>query len=303
MQIPETTMADWPFWHRAFYQFPLFLIPRFLSTYFQFEVHYKDHLNSFPEGTPVIYCINHRSHLDGFIAASAVVVPRGPRTRIALMGAGNIMQENWFFRLAPYLGAFPIFPEKSELALNYALKLLKQGVGIVIAPQGKRIISTPFQDYFNLANEGKTGVGRLILALNGKVPVIPAYIHGAAEALLRGKIIPKFGSYISVSFGPPIFWHEHTRKNGWKTTDPDFFSTAREIADKIMVKIRDQMVIQEKSLFTILERSFETTIDKITIPTSKKRRFDKLVFKLLRAHPRQLKRLIKSEFNGIAGKN
>ncbi|MFX0183756.1 MAG: lysophospholipid acyltransferase family protein [Candidatus Hodarchaeota archaeon] len=296
MQIPETTMADWPFWHRAFYLFfPLFLVPRFISTYFQFEVHHKNYLNNFPEGTPVIYCINHRSHLDGFIAGSAVVVPRGPRTRIALMGAGNIMQENWFFRLLPYFGAFPIYSEKSELALNYAVKLLKRGVGIVIAPQGKRIIGTPYHDYFNLAKEGKTGVGRLILSLNGKIPVIPAYIHGAAEALTRGKIIPKFGSYISVSFGPPIFWKEYTRKNGWKSTDPDFFSTARKISDKIMVKIRDQMIIQEKSLFTILERSFGTTIDKSTIHPSKKRRFDKLVFKLVRAHPKQLQRLIKSE--------
>ena len=297
MQISETTMADWSFLHRAFYNFfPLFLIPLFLSTYFQLEVHHKHYLNIFPEGTPVIYCINHRSHLDGFIAGSAVVVPRGPRTRIALMGAGNIMQENWLFSLLPYLGVFPIYPKKSELSLNYAVKLLKQGVGIVIAPQGKRIIGTPYHDYFNLAKEGKTGVGRLILALNGKIPVIPAYIHGAAEALSRGKIIPNFGSYISVSFGPPIFWHEYTRKNGWKNTDQDFFSTAREIADKIMVKIRDQMIIQEKSLFTILERSFGTTIDKITIPTSKKRKFDKLVFKLVRVHPRKLQRLLKSEF-------
>ncbi|MHA2246534.1 MAG: lysophospholipid acyltransferase family protein [Candidatus Hodarchaeales archaeon] len=304
MQIPETTMADWTFWHRAFYTFfPRFLIPYFLSKYFQFEVHHKNYLNNFPEGTPVIYCINHRSHLDGFIAGSAVVVPRGLRTRIALMGAGNIMQENWLFRLLPYLGVFPIYPEKSETSLNFAVKLLKQGVGIVIAPQGKRIIGTPYHDYFNLAKEGKTGVGRLILALNGKIPVIPAYIHGAAEALSRGKIIPKFCSYISVSFGPPIFWREYTRNKGWKNTDPDFFSTAREIADKIMVKIRDQMIIEEKSLFTILERSFGTTIDKITIPTSKKRKFDKQVFKLLKINPRQLQRLLKGECKDFHGLN
>ncbi len=174
---------------------------------------------------------------------------------------------------------------------------MKNGVGVVIAPQGKRIIGTPYHDYFNLAKEGKTGVGRLILALNGKVPVIPAYIHGAAEALSRGKITPKFGSYISVSLGPPIFWNKYTRKNGWKNTDSDFFLTAREITDKIMVKIRDQMIIQEKSIFIILERCFGTTIDKITIPTSKRRKFDKLVYKLVRVHPRQLQQLIKSEFN------
>ncbi|MFX0016740.1 MAG: lysophospholipid acyltransferase family protein [Candidatus Hermodarchaeota archaeon] len=290
-------MTDWSFWHRALYVFfPRFLIPRFLSTFFQFEVHHKNNLNNFPEGSPVIYCINHRSHLDGLIAASAVVVPRGPRTCIALMGAGNIMQENWLFRLLPYFGAFPIYPEKSEVALNFAARLLKKGIGIIIAPQGKRIIRTPYDDYFNLAREGKTGVGRLILTLNGKIPVIPAYIHGAAEALSRGKIIPKFGCYISISFGPPIFWHEYSRNGGWKTTDPDFFSTARKITDKIMEKIRDQLLIQEQSLLIILEQSFGTPINKISIPSSQKSNFDKLVYKLVRVHPKRLQQLISSEF-------
>ncbi|WP_455142254.1 lysophospholipid acyltransferase family protein [Candidatus Hodarchaeum mangrovi] len=296
MQVPETTMAQWSFIHRAFYTFfPVAVIPRFLSIFFKLEVHNRHYLNRFPEGTPIIFCINHRSHLDGFIAASAVVVPRGPRTRIALMGAGNIMQENWFFRLAPHVGAFPIYPKKPELALNYAAKLLKQGIGIIIAPQGKRIVGTPYHDYFNLIKEGKTGVGRLVLALNGRVPVIPTYIHGAAEALSRGKIIPTFNSYISVSFGPPIYWHKYVRKNGWNDTDPVFFSTAREITDEIMVRIRDQMIIQEKSFFTILEHILGTTVDKITIPSNKTDAFNKLLFKLIRVPPWELQQIISSE--------
>ncbi len=298
MQIPEKTMAEWSFLHRAIYRFfPILLIPRILGMYFHFEVQNKKYLSNFPEGTPVIYCINHRSHLDGFIAASAVVIPRGPRTRVALMGSGNIMQENWLFRLIPHLGGFPIYPENSEVALGYAVKLLKKGVSIIIAPQGKRIIKTPYHDLLDLASEGKTGVGRVILSVNGKIPVIPAYIHGSAEALSRGKLIPKYGSYISISFGPPIFWHKYTRKNGWKNTDPDFFSAAREITDKIMIKIRDQLILQEKTLFTILERIFGTSIDRITIPHTKKRIFDKLVFKLVRIHPNKLRNFINSNLN------
>ncbi len=94
MRIPETTMDNWSFWRRAVYIFLRSLITSFISTYFHFEVHNKNIMKKFPEGTPVIYCINHRSHLDGFIGASAVVVPNGSRTRIALIGAGNLMQEN-----------------------------------------------------------------------------------------------------------------------------------------------------------------------------------------------------------------
>ncbi len=249
----------------------------------------------FPEGTPVIFCFNHRSHFDALILASAVIVPYGTRTQISFMASGKAMQNNWFFGLTRFLGAFPVFREKSELALDFASKSLKQGIGLILAPQGKRIINNPYHDYFNLVKEGKSGIGRLILRLNGKVPVIPAYIHGSAEALSIGKIMPHFGSYVSVSFGPPLYWHKYTRKNGWKKTDPDFFSTAREVADRIMVKIREQLIIQEKDLFTLLERKFGTTIDKMALPPDKKRRFDKIVSKLLRVHPKQLQELILSE--------
>jgi long-chain acyl-CoA synthetase len=241
--------------------------------------------------------MNHRSHLDGFIGGSAVVVPRGPRTRVALMGAGDIMQENWLYRQLHYLGAFPIFRNKPDVALDFAVEHLKKGICMVIAPQGKRIIKTPYQDYFDLAKEGKTGVGRMILALNGKVPVIPIYIHGAAEALSKGKIIPRFRSFISVSFGPPIYWHEYTRKNGWKRTDPDFYLTARKIVDKIMVKIRNLMIVQEEPLFNILEDKYGTTIDKISIPANKQRKFNKLIFKLARFPPEYLQNLIDSDFD------
>lgn len=266
MQIPETTMADWSFLRRAFYRLARFIVPRFIRTYFRFEAYHREDGNKFPEGTPVIFCINHQSHLDALILVSALAAPYGNRTRVVLMASGKAMRDNWFFGLMRFLGAFPVFTENPEPALAYAYKSLKRGIGVVIAPQGKRIRSTPYHDYFNLAKGGKTGVGRLVLAFNGKAPVIPAYIRGSAEALSRGKIIPSFGLPISVSFGPPIYWSEYTRRGGWKQADSDFFSTAREVADKIMVRIRDQLLIQEKDFFTLFEQKFGKKISEISIP-------------------------------------
>lgn len=295
MEIPEKTIDRWSFLHRAFYITARFIVPRFMRIFFRLRVHHSEYGRMFPEGTPVIYCINHRSHLDALVLASAVVVPYGSRTQLAAMASGNAMRNNWFFGLMRFLGGFPVYKENPEEAFGYAAKSIKKGIGVLIAPQGKRVLSTPYHDYFNLEKEGKTGVGRLILRFNGKVPVVPAYIHGSAEALSRGKILPRFGAPLSISFGPPMYWHEYTRKGGWNNGDPDFFPTAREITDKIMIQIRKQLIIREKDFFVLLEHKYGTSIDKIAIPSNKRKDFDKMVSKLLRLHPEQLQELIQSE--------
>ncbi|MFX0184959.1 MAG: lysophospholipid acyltransferase family protein, partial [Candidatus Hodarchaeota archaeon] len=282
MKIPDRTMNDWPFVQRAIYQFVKWLVPQFCRKFFQFEVNGIEHANKFPEGTPVIFCGNHRSHLDAFLIGSAIVNPYGKRTRLGFMGAGKVMQRNPFYRMLRFLGAYPVFPENPEPALHYSCKLLKEKTAIFIAPQGKRIQSHPYHDYFNLIHEGKTGIGRLILKMNGKIPVVPAYIHGSAEALSQGSVIPKFGSFISVSFSKPLFWHKYTRKRGWKETDSDFYTTAREIVDKIMHTIRDQLIIQEKHYFDLLKIKFGTTIDNIIIPPEKEAKFNKILSKLVK---------------------
>ncbi|MFW9915732.1 MAG: lysophospholipid acyltransferase family protein [Candidatus Thorarchaeota archaeon] len=294
MEIPEKTMDQWSFLHRAFYVFAKLVVPRFMRIFFRYQVHHSEYARMFPEGTPVIYCINHRSHLDALVLVSAVAMPYGSRAKLALMASGNAMRSNWFFGLMRVFGAFPVYKEKPEEAFGYAAKSLKKGIGILIAPQGKRVLSTPYHDYFNLEKEGKTGVGRLILDFNGKVPVVPAYIHGTAEALSRGKILPRFRAPLSVSFGHPLYWHEYTRKGGWSKADSDYFSTAREIADKIMMQIREQLIIREKDLFALLERKYGTSIDKIEIHPNRKQAFERMIFKLLQLHPEQLQELVQS---------
>ncbi|MHA2272322.1 MAG: lysophospholipid acyltransferase family protein [Candidatus Hodarchaeales archaeon] len=294
MEIPKKTMDRWSILRRTSYIFARLIVPRFMRILFRLRVHHSEYVSMFPEGTPVIYCINHRSHLDAIVLASAVAVPYGPRTQLALMASGNAMRNNWFFGLTRFLGAFPVYKEKPEEAFDYAAKSMKKGIGVLIAPQGKRVLSTPYHDYFNLEKEGKTGVGRLILRFNGKVPVVPAYIHGSAEALSRGKILPRFRASLSISFGSPMYWHEYTRSGGWKNGDPDFYPTAREITDKIMVQIQKQLIIREKDFFVLLERKCGATIDNIVIHPNKKKEFDKMVFKLLQLHPEQLQKLVQS---------
>ena len=262
---PDTTIHDWSFPRRMFYQFVKLVLPRLFHGYFQFKIRNSDYLTPFPEGTPVIYSFNHRSHLDAFLFASALVYPYGNRTGCGLMANGPAMEQNRYLHLLKYVGAYPVYPKNPKPALDYTVKLLKENLAVLMAPQGKRIPSTPLDDLHNLVNQAKSGVGRMVLRLNGKIPVIPIYIHGSHEALSLGNIIPKLKAFISVSICKPLSFREYTKKEGWDESDPDFYTIASLISKKVMSSIRDQMLIEEQYFFEIIKRKIKTPLEELQI--------------------------------------
>lgn len=284
---------DWSFLHRAFYCFVRAFVPRWTRFFFKFYVHGLKHIKKLPEGTPVIFCGNHQSHLDSIIFGSAIVEPYGSRLFLAFMASGKAMFKNKFFGLIRYLGAFPVFKENPKPALNTTINLLKNGYAVYISPQGKRFGRTPFHDFHNLTQEGRTGVGRVILKMNGKVPIIPFYIHGAYEALRSGQILPRFSSNISIRIGKPWIFQEYTRSQGWKESDPNFFTTAREIVDKIMWSIRFLMLIEEKYYFDLLEQVVDAPLERIPIP-SHKSNLNRFLRRITLIQRDQLRKMLKS---------
>ncbi|MHA2408387.1 MAG: hypothetical protein ACXACA_08460, partial [Candidatus Ranarchaeia archaeon] len=54
-------------------------LPRVIRFLFRFDVIGGENLDKFPEGKGIIFCINHQSHLDGFMVISAILTPFGPR--------------------------------------------------------------------------------------------------------------------------------------------------------------------------------------------------------------------------------
>ncbi len=254
-------MNSWSFPHRLLYQLVKLVLPRFIRFYFRFEVRNIKNIDRLPEGVPVIYCFNHRSHLDTFLFASALVYPYGNRTACGLMTNGDAMEENKFFYLLKFLGAYPVYPQNADPALEYTLTLLRENLAVLIAPQGKRIPSTPLDDYHNLIDQAKTGVGRIILRTNGEIPVVPIYIHGSHEALTFGKVIPRFKSFISVSICKPLYFTEYNQESGWNENESSFHSYARQISRKIMSSIRDQMLLEEEFFFQILSRKVTISME------------------------------------------
>ncbi|UCE13412.1 MAG: 1-acyl-sn-glycerol-3-phosphate acyltransferase [Candidatus Heimdallarchaeota archaeon] len=290
MSITPESPKRWSFPKRAFYQLLTPIFPRIMHRLFRFQVIDRENAERFPEGRGVIFCINHQSHLDGPIILSTIITPFGNRKFLGFIVSGKVMEEHFLFGLLKLVGAIPIYRNNPTPTLNYVSQSLKEGIAILITPQGRRVHRTPFHDYFSLAEEGRTGVGRIILRTNGEIPVVPVYIRGTAEVLSPGAIKPRFGSYISISFGEPLYFHQYSRKNGsWSESDPDYYLNARKITDTIMNAIRDQMLEIEQPYLEYLEWKFNTGVEKITVSPRKEKEFVRFLRRLARVPPTQIK--------------
>jgi len=289
MKSTSRPVKHWPFRKRVVYLLASVVIPRTINFLFNLNVINKENVFKYPEGEGVIFCGNHRSHLDAPIAASVILRPYGPRRFLSLMAR---MKKGSF---TSYLGAFPVDRDNPNLGLNYAIRSLKEGLAFFLFPQGKRIHKTPFHDYFNLAEQGKTGIGRIVLLTNGKIPVIPLYMHGTAESLKPGTLIPKFGSYISINFAEPLLFEQYTRPEGWSEDDSQFFEVAREISNTIMQKIHLKLLESEKQYLHFLEWKFNTKLENIQISDHNERSFKKFLRKIGNIHPKTLEEFLKSK--------
>lgn len=289
----SSSIKRWSFPVRAFYRLFLSLAPSILNNYFDFEYIGLENVDVVPEGTPVIFCANHRSHLDSIVFGCALAKPNWKRRYMAFMASGKTMKENPFFGLLRYLGAFPVFPNNPEPALKYALLTLKSGLALYISPQGGRRARSTLEDYLNLHKEGRTGVGRLVLQMNGAVPVIPVYIKGSAEALGVGQSIPKYKAIVKIVFGKAMTFRQYYKAEGW-IEDEEFFNTAREIVNQIMCSIRDLLISTERYVLQFLEFFLGSTIhpDILTEATIEKTR--KIQEKLVNVPDSQLKNYLES---------
>jgi len=257
----------WSFFRRARYLIILYGVPLFIRLYFRLTVNNSKVGNTYSEGEGVIFCSNHQSHLDALIVGASVAKPvakNGTRRFVAFMGNGKVMKENFIFSLTYWCGGFPIYRENPNPALNHAAKILNEGFCVFMSPQGMRVGTSPVDDYFNLRTDPRSGVGRVLLLANGKIPIVPMYIHGAGAALGGGRLIPRFKSFISVSFGDPMTFEKYTRSQGWNEKDPDFYPTAKKIAIEIMDVIHELMMKQEENYFSIIEKKFSKSIKNIT---------------------------------------
>ncbi len=138
---------------------------------FGLHVHGAEHL---PARGGFILAANHVSFIDPPILGCA-----SPR-RLAYLAKKELFRAPGFRHLIIALGAFPIHRQTLDRqALETAKKLLAEGFGLLLFPEGTRVRTGEF-------GQGRPGVS--LLAAESGVPVVPAYIGGTlrlGDAFLR----------------------------------------------------------------------------------------------------------------------
>jgi 1-acyl-sn-glycerol-3-phosphate acyltransferase len=143
---------------------------------------------------PVLYIANHTSHIDTPTLVSAL--PTALRERAAVAAAADrfyrASQRSWWFSL--FWNTYPIARGGGLKALDYSQWLLKNGWSIVIFPEGGRFKAGAVQRFHH---------GATILAMQAKVPVVPAYLEGLHLLMPKGTRMAKPGPAL-VRFGRPV---------------------------------------------------------------------------------------------------
>jgi long-chain acyl-CoA synthetase len=144
---------------------------------------------------PVLFAVNHTSHLD--TPTLLRVLPRPWRKRVSVAAAAD-----YFFTdsllgaaVALVLNAFP-FSRTTAIrpTLQHSAWLMDHGWSILIYPEGTRTNTGDIQSF-------KSGVGLLAVELGA--PVVPIRTEGLFNILPKGQSIPRPGR-VTVNVGPPI---------------------------------------------------------------------------------------------------
>jgi 1-acyl-sn-glycerol-3-phosphate acyltransferase len=143
---------------------------------------------------PALIIANHTSHMDA--PAVLMGMPGVLRERTAVAAAADrfyrASQRSWWFSL--FWNTYPIARGGGMAALDYSMWLLRNGWSILIFPEGGRFKAGEVQRFRH---------GPSILAMQAKVPVIPAYLEGLHALMPKGTRTPVPGPAL-LRFGAPI---------------------------------------------------------------------------------------------------
>lgn len=157
------------------------------QAFFRGEVAGTEHI---PTSGPFLIAANHASHLDPpFVGC---MVNRQMRFFARKTLWWNPLASWWLDAVE----TIAVDRDSGDVgAIRKVLQALHENRAVVLFPEGTRTPDGHFQ-------RPKAGVG--LLACKTGVPVVPCRIYGSYEAFGKGVLIPRFGTPISLVFGPPI---------------------------------------------------------------------------------------------------
>ncbi len=140
---------------------------------------------------PAVFLFNHQSQLDVIIIAKLL---RSGFSAVAKKEAANVPGFGLAFRLADVAFVDRSDTASARAALEPAVQRLREGVSLVIAPEGTRS-ATPAL--------GRFKKGAFHVAMQAGVPIVPIVIRNAGELMWRGASTVREGT-VQVAVLPPI---------------------------------------------------------------------------------------------------
>lgn len=156
---------------------------------------------------------NHSSHLDAPMLAQGLPFAQGKNvsTGVAHDYFFTTWYRRWFVRWM--FNAFPIDRDGSRTHSGLSRELLKGGVPVLVFPEGTRSKTGKMAEF---------KPGAAALAIGCQVPVIPAAIIGAHEAMPKGRNWPTPGRpKVGVVFGEPLYPREGASAMSFNTQIQD----------------------------------------------------------------------------------
>src|SRR6516165_2527960 len=161
-------------------------------------VHGAEHLAA----RPSVFLFNHQSQLDVLILAKLL---RGGFTGVAKKELANSPGFGLMFRLADVAFVDRQDNAQARKALEPAVQKLRDGISLVIAPEGTRS-ATPALGSFKK--------GAFHVAMQAGVPIVPIVIRNSGELMWRGATTIHAGT-VQVAVLPPV------ATAGWDVGDLD----------------------------------------------------------------------------------
>jgi putative phosphoserine phosphatase/1-acylglycerol-3-phosphate O-acyltransferase len=140
---------------------------------------------------PCVFVFNHQSKLDTIVVTKLL---RSDFTGVAKKEAANVPGFGQFFRLAGVAFIDRSNPAKAREALTPAIEKLRDGMSLVLAPEGTRS-ATP--------RLGPFKKGAFHIAMQAGVPMVPIVLENAGELMWRYDQMVRPGT-VRVVVHPPI---------------------------------------------------------------------------------------------------
>jgi long-chain acyl-CoA synthetase len=150
-------------------------------------------LENIPRSGPYLLCSNHQSFIDPVILLA--VLPLRIILQLFAVGTSEIFGSGFMLRVARLMRVVVVDPDANLIpAMRAGAFGLRQGLGLVLYPEGERSIDGTPKTFKK---------GAAILSIHLQVPIVPIAMDGIYDAWPRGKPFQKFAP-IKIKIGEPM---------------------------------------------------------------------------------------------------